>query len=614
MTPHLTTPRFFQPLRQSPQPARAADPVELRVPHKAPPGVWHPPTGLAEPRLSWLLSRLIAWSVASVLLAIVVDVSVRHFWPTPDYWLDVLILAGVTLPLLIVGGVHFVRRAAAQERTLREQERQTLQQARRDPLTGADNRQALTEAVAELNRQRPGLMAALFVLDLHEFQRINDACGHEVGDEVLREVARRLRTLLFAYGKWALPQEPKAGSLLSARLVRVGSDELALWLPDWSATAAASRVAEDLLAALDGPFQVGELTLHMRGSVGYVVDRLGGLTGNEWLTRANAATQQAKRIGVGQHAAFADEQIQAMVRRHGLHQALQASLHGDTGFWLQFQPIVSIDRRRLVGCEALLRWRHPHGGEVSPAEFIPVAEGSGLIRPLGRWVLARAVAQLAQWRRRPDLAVAPGFKISVNVSRAQLHAPDLVAYLESLLHAHEVPAGQLRLEVTESLPLDDLDSLITLERLRGLGVSLALDDFGTGYSSLSALLNLPIRSVKIDRHFVEGIDRCPNRQALVAGVVRVAQVMRLEVVAEGIEQAAEAHTLRELGCHHMQGWFVSRALDAEAFASQWLVPAAAEAPTPCTAATAVPLAATVCDGQACQLPRFHACPQPLGTH
>lgn len=524
-------------------------------------------------RISRLLKWFLAWTIASVLFAIVIDIIFRVFLPSTGYWLDLLILGGVTLPMLVLGGRYFIPMALRQERAMQRRDARNWKWARRDPLTLADNRHALKEIIGRLNRERPGVPAALFVLDLHEFQRINDACGHQVGDEVLREASRRLRSTVFAHRPPGSATDPRIRGLTLARLVRVGSDELGLWFPVWPADKSADTVAKDMLLTLEEPFKVSGLTLYVRGSVGYVIHPTGEASESDWFTRANAATQQAKRLGVGQQVAFRAELIEEMVRRHDIQQALQACLKDGDGFSLEYQPIVSIELGTLMGCEALIRWRHPEWGELSPSVFIPIAEGSDLIRPLGRWVLTQAIGQMAAWRAsRPTVAMLR-LKMSVNLSRAQLLDPELVPLVDSLLREHGLPASVLRLEVTESLPLDDAASLATLERLRLMGTTLALDDFGTGYSSLAALLDLPISSVKIDRQFVTGIDQCPYRQALMSGVVRVAQMMGLEVVAEGIERQAEAEKLEALGCHQIQGWYISRSLPPQAFAERWLHPA-----------------------------------------
>ena len=533
-----------------------------------------PTEAVTAPRVSSLVRRFVTWSLGSVLLAIAVDVALRLTIPMRYQWFDVLILSGITVPLLLVGGVHFLRRAALQERALRRRDARQWAHARRDLLTQADNRQALEEVIAHLNHERPGLNAALFVLDLHEFQHVNDACGHAVGDDVLREFSRRLRGVLFDHRAPRVECDAQQRWLTEARVVRVGSDEIALWMPGLSDPALVQRVAQDLLATLDEPFEVGGLKLNLRGHLGYVLAQTGQQTGSDWLTRANVATQHAKQKGEGLAVAFVQEHLEAMVRRHDLQHALQEAVKQGTGFYLEYQPIVSLELRTLMGCEALLRWKHPEWGPISPAEFIPVAESSDLIRHIGRWVLAEAMRQMARWQKEAPLSAMLRMKMSVNLSRAQLHDPDLVPFVAQLLHDLRMPASALRLEVTESLPLDDPTSRAALEKLSGLGVPLALDDFGTGYSSLSALLNLPLRGVKIDRQFVKGIDRCLSRQTLVTGVVKLADIMGLEVVAEGVEHEAEAHMLVSLGCHQMQGWLVSRSLVAEAFEAQWLAPPA----------------------------------------
>lgn len=546
--------------------------------------------------LSQLLRRFVVWAVGSVVLGLALDVAVRHYLPRPDFRLDLLIIAAVTLPLLFAGGQLFVQRALKQERALHWQQARNWLRARRDPLAWADNRLAFGETVQQLKRTQPGVHAGLFLLDLHDFQRINDACGHTVGDAVLRQTARRLRQVLRDYAAEHPLARTAARRWTRPRLVRVGSDEFACWLPLWQASDKAERWATRMLGCLQEPMTIGTMRLHVNGNVGHLVggiDEPGLQLGQEWLTRVNAAVQQAKRLGAGQATAFSCEQLNAMVRRHEVHLALEAALKDGTGLRLDYQPIVSVKDRHLLGCEALMRWQHPQWGTVSPAEFIPVAEGSDLIRPLGRWVLSEGIRQLARWRADLALPGAARLRLSLNLSRAQLLDAELVGFVEAELQRHKVPPRCLCLEVTESLPLDDVACVQALQALRRLGLAVALDDFGTGYSSLSALLNLPLDSVKIDRHFISGIDTCTHRQSLVAAVVRVAQGMQLNVVAEGIEQAAEAQTLTALGCHHMQGWLISAGIDAQAFARRWLqtpLPDAPNAPTLPTARTQAPAA------------------------
>ena len=552
--------------------------------------------------LSGYLSRFLLLSVGSVMLAIATDLWLRYWAPETSLWLVGLILIGVTLPLLGWGARHFVRQARLQENALRRQDARQRRLARRDRLTQADNRLAFEEHVALLNQDPSGKPSALFVLDVYDFQRINDACGHDVGDEVLRETCQRLRALLATHAKSSKVRSGGGRSLQPARVIRVGSDELALWLPEWTVATDAQQVAQDILNTLDKPFRFKGLNLHIRGNVGYAIDGTRQLDSSQWLSRANLATQHAKRLGPGHTAAFSSEQAQAMVRRHTLLEALQESLESGEGLSLEYQPLVSLELRTLMGCEALLRWKHPVLGSIAPSEFIPVAEGSDLIHPLGRWVLREAVEQLAVWQSTVPVAAMLRMKVSVNLSRIQLLDSKLVTCLAELLQQHRVPASALRLEVTESEPLDDPECLQTLNQLRQLGVSLALDDFGTGYSSLSAMLNLPIRSVKIDRHFVAGIDTCPYRQALVAGVLRVAEAMGLDVVAEGVEREEEASVLTTMGCHHMQGWLVSRSLPAVEFARQWLQVAG---PMPAV----MPDSTHGCQASACELAQFEQCPR-----
>ncbi|TSE26787.1 putative signaling protein [Tepidimonas sediminis] len=507
------------------------------------------------------------WSVLSVLLAMVLDLTLRLTWLESPWWLEAALLGGVTLPLLGLGWRFFLRRTAARERALLRQRHRAQRQAQRDALTGCLHRGGLVERIDRLNTLAPGVPCGLFVLDLHDFQRVNDACGHAAGDAVVRAVADRLRRLAAQWRHRSEYADAPAVARATLAVVRIGSDELGLWLPGCETDGSAHQTAAALLACLQEPVRVGDLTLHLQGNVGWVLAASGPLPGHEWLTRADAALQHAKRQGPGHAAPFEDEHRALLVRQHALHQALLTTLRQDgLGLALQYQPLVALDDGRLVGCEALLRWHHPQHGPVSPAEFIPVAEGGGLMEALGRWVLQQAVAQLAAWRRRG----ATGWYLAVNVSRVQLLDPSLPALVRETLQYHHVPPGALCLEITESQPLDDPATRAALQRLRELGVRLALDDFGTGYSSLSALTELPLHAVKIDRRFVDGIENCPYRQALVDSVVRLAGVIGLNVVAEGIETAAQAERLRALGCQHVQGWHISRALDAHVFAEHWL--------------------------------------------
>lgn len=557
-------------------------------------------------RLSRLLRRYTRLALVIVLAAMALDVLVRLFWPSPSYWLDLTVLGAITLPVLGVGGQLFVRRALEQERALHWQQARNWLQVRHDPLVWADNRKAFREMVAEINLLPPKEHGALFMLDLHEFQRINNACGHAAGDEVLRQTGRRLRDVMLRHRPLQRTPFLLGRRRLRPRLVRLGSDELACWFPIWPAEQDPTLLAQAMLDSLDEPLRVGSLWLNLRANVGFVVERHGQLQGSEWLTRVNAATLEAKRLGAGQLAPYTAVQLECTVRRHELQQGLQMALPTGEGLQLHYQPIVSTHTYELVGCEALLRWTHKTMGPVSPAEFIPVAEASDLIHALGRWVLNEAMRQLAQWRAEFPHSPMDRFRVSDNLSRAQLLDPGLAVYLHRKLNEYALQPDWLCLEVTESLPLDDPSCVRALQQLSRLGLRLALDDFGTGYSSLSALLNLPLQSVKIDRQFITGIDTCKHRQSLVEAVLRVAQGMSLDVVAEGIERDAEARTLLQLGCHHMQGWHISAAVNAQAFGQRWLLawrPAAA--PT-----LPLAMAAQCAVERDCELDRFGRCVSP----
>lgn len=511
--------------------------------------------------LSQPMERFVWRVLWFVVGAVALDVLAQHQFAQSSPWAELAVHAAILVPVLAWGGFYFTQQTLRYERALLRRDARLWFQSERDPLTRAFSRTSLATRIDEHARVAADGKATLLVLDLHDFQRINDACGHKVGDGVLREVCDRLRKVL---AQWPVPVGQRA------LVARVGADEFAFWVPQLADDAQAQQLGEKALAAIEAPVLVGGQTLQMRACVGYVIDAVKRRRGIDWLTQCNTALQLAKRRGTGAVVPFALSQRDDMVRRHQVQEALRADLTQGVGLQLYFQPVLSVDDGRLWGCEALLRWHHPTLGDVSPVEFIPVAEGCDLIHPLGRWVLEKAIAQLAQWRRTGGAGLTPGFKMSVNISRSQLRDPTLPATIEAALLAHGIEPDALELEITETLPLDEEETLEALQRLRQLGLMLALDDFGTGYSSLSVLLKLPFQTVKIDKQFVHGIDAVAHRRALLEGVIRTAELMGMAITAEGIERSEDARVLAELGCHRIQGWLVGRPTGPHAFALDWL--------------------------------------------
>ena len=439
-------------------------------------------------------------------------------------------------------------------------DRRVAELARTDTLTGLPNRAEMA-AVAERAARAAGSCGgsfALMLVDLDRFGAVNEILGSSSGDRVLLEVARRLRG--------ALRQRDVVG--------RVGGDQFALLLHDADAKAAEIAVWR-VMAAVAEPTQVDGLQFTLTCSIGIALCPAHGERLDELLGSAEEAVRRARAAGRGRWRLYSlarPSDARADLRMdHAMRQALAAD-----DFRLHFQPQVDAASGAIVGAECLLRWHHADfGGDVSPARFIPVAENSGLIVELGAWVLDRAVRQASSWLRA-GLAVP----VAVNVSALQFQQPGFVEQVDAVLRRHALPAQWLELEVTESILVHDAeDGLARLNALARLGVRLSIDDFGTGYSSLAYLKRLPIQMVKIDRSFVCELPGSASDAGIVTAVVRMAQALNLEVVAEGVERADQLHFLREAGCARYQGFLFSPAVDASRFEHRWrLQEPALEAP------------------------------------
>lgn len=428
------------------------------------------------------------------------------------------------------------------------------QLATRDPLTGLPNRLLLQDRVTHClaqARRRQRRVALLFI-DLDRFKTINDSLGHHAGDLLLKEVANRL-----------------SGSLrASDTLSRLGGDEFLVVIPDLRHGQDAARVAEKLLDLLSGSFLIEGHTLNTSCSIGISVFPDDGEDLSTLMKNADTAMYHAKEQGRNNYQFFSKEMMARAMRRLSMENALRgAAQRGE--FALHYQPQVAIRDGAVVGAEALIRWQHPMRGLVLPAEFIPVAEETGLIRPIGDWVMAAVTAQVAQWEQ----AGLPVPRIAVNLSRAQLR-PDLPDALARLLARSAIAPQRLELEITESLLMQNVDEAVAvLKRIEALGVRIAIDDFGTGYSSLAVLARLPIDAIKIDRAFVQDIEVNCNARAVASAIIAMAHSLRLTVLAEGVERAETLATLAELGCDEYQGYLRSPPLAAEEFAVRFLIPA-----------------------------------------
>jgi diguanylate cyclase (GGDEF)-like protein len=419
-----------------------------------------------------------------------------------------------------------------------------------DQLTGLANRSHLSIVMRELLQLSAQGPFALLVLDLDRFKDINDTLGHGVGDVLLQQLAHRLTTAL-------------AGS--GAHIARLGGDEFAVLLPD-ATSAQAIAVSESLRQALEVPTSLGARMVSVGASIGIALCPQHGNDPDTLLRHADAAMYAAKRGRSGQ-AVYSLDQEHTMAERLEMVSALREAISGDE-LRLHYQPKVECQTGRVRGVEALARWQHASQGIITPDRFVPLAEQTGLIGPLTRWVLEAAVRQARAW-----LDSGLPLRIAVNLSTHDLQDPRLPAQVCELLERYDVPFGLLSLEITETALLADPGrALETLNELAGRGVEASLDDFGTGYSSLTYLRQLPLRELKIDASFVRGLADAQRDRAIVRSTIELGHRLGLSVVAEGVEDGITLELLAELGCDEAQGYYLSRPLPADELAD-WLLSA-----------------------------------------
>ena len=430
-------------------------------------------------------------------------------------------------------------------------------QAFHDILTGLPNRAHFMNALQAAMRRghRRSRPVAVLLLDLDGFKTINDSLGHAAGDELLIGVAERLRA--------ALRMEDMAA--------RLAGDEFVVLIEDPGGGQDVARVAERIAASLRQPFTIMGNSVVTSASIG-IVWRTGSSDPEELLRDADVAMYRAKAAGEHGYMLFEPQMHAAAVERLQDESDLRAAVaNGD--MTLAYQPIIDLASGRTIGMEALLRWRHPRHGDISPSRFIPIAEETGLIHELGWWVLETSCAQLAAWRQLdPSLAE---LAMSVNLSARQLHDPELPSRIEGLLLRLALPPAALVIEMTEGGFTQPAASVPgTLATIRQLGVRIAIDDFGTGYSTLGRLRELPVDAIKIDRAFVATVEE-PDSAAIVHSMVDLARALKLESVAEGVETEGQLDVLRGLGCQQAQGYLLGRPAPAEAAVEMLLQPAGA---------------------------------------
>jgi diguanylate cyclase (GGDEF)-like protein/PAS domain S-box-containing protein len=444
-----------------------------------------------------------------------------------------------------VGGIVLNSRDVSDRKAF---EAQLAHQAFHDGVTGLANRALFAErvrhAIARSRRERRGL--AVIFLDVDDFKTINDSLGHAAGDEVLIEVARRLD-----------------GSIRGAdTAARFGGDEFAVLLEDVEDSQEAADAAERILEALAVPLVAGHKELSLRCSLGISVgEHESGADADEMIRDADAAMYIAKRDGKGGYRLFEPAMHEGVLARLELRTDLQRAIATEQ-LELHYQPVVRLEDGSVAGVEALLRWRHPERGLIPPDRFIPIAEETGLIVPIGRWVLREGCRHARRVLAAMDPAVQP--TMSINLSLKQIQQSDIVADVRDALAESGLDPRCLTLEITETVLMADTDLAVQrLQELKAVGVRLALDDFGTGYSSLSYLSRFPVDILKMDRSFLrEGAT--PDTSGLATAVVALGATLNLEVVAEGIEFPEQWHTLRDLGCEMGQGFYFARPMDADA--------------------------------------------------
>ena len=485
----------------------------------------------------------------------IVGLLLLFIWRQGD---DPFLVTGVVVGTVVLLGLVLMRQFVAMRElhnlyvnndALALANRQLEVQATHDALTSLPNRNYLQRRLEQVTHlaRKGDIPAALLLLDLDRFKEVNDTLGHDVGDLLLQEIGPRLQGYL------------RPTDLIS----RLGGDEFAIVL---SATEAAGALdaARRLLGALNAPFLIDDHAFDIGGSIGVALIPEHGFDVTTLLRCADVAMYVAKRNQSGPKV-YAPEIDHHSPRKLALMSELRRAI-ADDGLLLHYQPKVSLSLGRIVGVEALVRWPHPVYGLIPPDEFIPLAERTGLIGPLTRWVLERAIRQCRDWEQS-----GLPLKMAVNLSARTLYDQELLSTVTGLLQAYAIAPSRLTLEITESTLMDDPERARTaLAGLRALGVSIAIDDFGTGYSSLAYLKRLPIDEIKIDKAFVLGlgVDADPADVAIVRAVVAMARPLQCEVVAEGVESWEIWMFLRELGCDLAQGYYLSRPLPAAAL-EQW---------------------------------------------
>ena len=462
-------------------------------------------------------------------------------------WRSVITVAAVIAIIALLAWLLLFRTMHRASSTLRTQAEENERLALHDALTGLPNRRLLQDRLdrAIASSQRSGKNLALMILDVDRFKEVNDTLGHDRGDALLKEVALRLADVVRD----------------ADTVARLGGDEFAVLAPDVGSQLDAERLAGRVHSAFDEAFQVGDLHLHVESSIGVALLPDHADNATELLQRADTAMYAAKsthlgallyRPGDGGNSA---ERLQLLSDLRNALGTDQLSIH--------YQPKVDLTNAQVIGTEALLRWNHPERGNIPPNDFIPLAENTGLIQGLTRYVLEMVCSQMSEWDRvGAEFAHLP---VAINLSARNLLEPNFDEFLEDILASHLIEPERIELEVTESALIEDpVRSHQMMHKIAGLGVTLAVDDFGTGYTSMSQLEQMPLSTLKIDRSFTQRLADDPGGATLVKAMVDLAHEFGLEVVAEGVEDAEVTARLLELGCDVGQGYLWSRPVASHA--------------------------------------------------
>jgi diguanylate cyclase (GGDEF)-like protein/hemerythrin-like metal-binding protein len=427
----------------------------------------------------------------------------------------------------------------------RESENKIRQLAYYDPLTGLANRMQFLERMQQMVSAADARLVALLLLDIDRFKEVNDTLGHSYGDELLQQIGARLRN--------SIPE--------SDAVARLGGDEFGL-LAKIASAQEIRHVVEEIVAALNAPVMIAGLPIVVEASIGVALAPQHGIDSSRLLQRADVAMYHAKSTG-SVYAVYSPELDPYSPERLALLGELREAIDGGE-LALHYQPKVELQSGRVVGAEALVRWLHPARGMIPPDHFILIAERTGLITPLTKWVLDTALRQCMAWRRDGGPPC-----VAVNLSARLLYNPELAEWVAGLLRSCSAPAEALELEITESaIIVDPTRAIETLQRLAEMGVRISIDDFGTGYTSLGAIRKLPAHEIKIDKSFVLGMTGDKNEEVIAQIILDLGRNLDLRVVAEGVESQSVARRLAAMGCDFAQGYLISKPLPTEQFA-EW---------------------------------------------